>query len=62
MILKAVHEAHGTRPANVLVSGSGPRPVDPRGRIKDLFNEKLSTLDAYGAPALVLQGQQNRAG
>jgi len=25
MILKAVHEAHGTRPANVLVSGSGPR-------------------------------------
>ena len=69
MILGAVHEAHGTRPANAFVSGSGPRvPVDPRGRIKDHFGRELSTPDAFGglrrsraALALVLQGQQNRA-
>jgi len=42
-------------------------PVDPRGRIRDLFNGELSTPDAFGglrrsrtALALVLQGQQNR--
>jgi len=68
MILGTVHEAHGTRSANALVSGSGPRPVGPRGRIKDHFDEELSTADAFGglrrsraALALMRQGQQNRA-
>ena len=68
MILGTVHEAHGTRPATALASGSAPRPVDPRGRIRDLFSRVLSTPDAFGglrrsraALALVLQHQQNRA-
>jgi len=68
MILGTVHEAHGTRPANALVSSKrASGPVDPRGRIKDLFEKELSTPDAFGglrrsraALALVLQVQQNR--
>ena len=56
MILRAVHEAHGSRPANALVSGSGPRVLWTLGGGSETFLRRSyphqTPSAAYGAPAL----------
>jgi len=58
MILKAVHEAHGTRPVNALVSGNGPRVLWTLGGRSETFltesypHQPFSA--AYAAPDLRL--------
>jgi len=56
MILRAVHEAHGTRPANALVSGSGPRVLWTLGGGSETFLRRVippqTPSAAYGAPSL----------
>jgi len=62
MILRTVREAHGTRSANALVSGSGPRVLWTLGGgsktlLAGSYPRQMPSA-AYGAPAL--QVQQNR--
>jgi len=56
MILRAVHEAHGTRPANALVSGSEPRVLWTLGGGSETFLRRSyphqTPSAAYGALAL----------
>jgi len=56
MILRAVHEAHGTRPANALVSGSGSRVLwtlegGSKAFLRVSYPHRTPSA-AYGAPAL----------